>query len=152
MFDFKITPDEGDTFELTAGMRDIVMWERTHKGRAFAQLGDGGMSATMLYEIAYSACRRQGLVPREISEQQFIASYEIELGEDEPAAEPEAPPTPDDEDDDSDPMIDPFDGFAIGSPAGAARRHAAAELRADPEDTHPDDRDEAAPDPTRSGA
>ena len=146
MFDFTITPDGGEPFEMTAGMRDIVIWERTHKGRAFAQLGDGGMSATMLYEIAYSACRRQQLVPRELTEAQFVGTYDISLGDEPEEDEPtvEAPPPVDGEQGPvGDDPFAPFDAF------GTATGRATVE-QAPPQ--HAADEQGQAADPTRSGA
>lgn len=78
MFEFRVVPDEGEAFDLTAGMRDLVMWEKTHKGRGLAQVGDG-LTASMIYEIAFSACRRQQLLPRELAEADFVAGYEVDV-------------------------------------------------------------------------
>lgn len=78
MFEFRIVPDDGEAFDLTAGMRDLVMWEKTHRGRALAQVGDG-LSASMVYEIAFSACRRQQVLPRDLTEPEFIAGYEVDV-------------------------------------------------------------------------
>lgn len=99
MFEFTVTPDGGESFELVAGMRDLRMWERTHKGRVFGQIANAeGMSATALYEIAYSACRRQQLIPADVTEEQFADRYELDLIDDDEDDEQEgaapADPTP----------------------------------------------------------
>lgn len=82
MFNLRITPDGGETVDVSAGMRDVVMWEKTHRGRSLAELGAGGLTAGMVYELTYAACRRQQLIPRELTEAQFNESYEIEVEDD----------------------------------------------------------------------
>lgn len=79
MFDLRIAPDDGEPFDVKAGMRDVVMWEKTHRGRSLSQLGDGGLSAGMVYELAFSACQRQQLIPREMTEKQFTDTHEIDV-------------------------------------------------------------------------
>jgi hypothetical protein len=84
MFKFTIKPDGGTSFDIEAGMRDLRMWEKTHKGRVFGQIANAeGMSATALYEIAYAACRRQQLIPADVTENQFADGYDLDLIEDE---------------------------------------------------------------------
>lgn len=81
MFNMLVTPDDPATerFEVVAGMRDLVIWERTHKGRSLSQVGDGALTAGMLYEIAFSACTRQHLIPRGMSAPDFFDGYEVEV-------------------------------------------------------------------------
>jgi hypothetical protein len=80
MFELRLTPDStGETFDVSAGMRDVVMWEKTHRGRSLAQIGEGNLSAVMIYELAFAACRRQQLIPRELTEQEFNDTYEIDV-------------------------------------------------------------------------
>ena len=118
MFRFVITPDnpEFEQFELTASMRDVVFWERTHKGRALAQITQEGRTATILFELAYSACRRQQRLPRELTEVQFMEQFEVNVAE-EPKPQPldpaDVPPPATDDGQDN----DPFDGFASGRAA-----------------------------------
>lgn len=57
MFTFKVTPDGKDPYEVEALHRDILKWERTKGGNAFA-LRQPTFSA--LYEIAYIASKRTG--------------------------------------------------------------------------------------------
>lgn len=99
MFDFTVTPDGGDPITVAAGMRDVVLWEKTHKGRALAQIGDATkLSASIIYELAYSACRRQRLLPDGTTEAAFCENYDIEF--DVPEPEPDAA---DEQDSDMDP-------------------------------------------------
>lgn len=60
MFTFKVRPDDGQEFQVTATSRDVVMWERTTPGgRCFADLKSAAMSD--FYGIAFVAAKRQGL-------------------------------------------------------------------------------------------
>ena len=87
MFNMRITPDStGEPFDLSAGMRDIVVWEKTHRGRSLAQIGDGNLTGGMVYELAYSACRRQGKVPDGLTEAEFLADFDIDVEDDEERA------------------------------------------------------------------
>lgn len=60
MFTFKVTPDGGEEFEVTAHSRDIRMWEKTGPNRSFAKL-TSDLKMTSLYEVAHIAARRQQL-------------------------------------------------------------------------------------------
>lgn len=80
MFELRVTPDGGEAFDLSAGMRDVRMWEKTHKGRGMGMLREAeGVSATLLFEIAYSACRRQKLIPDGMTEDEFTEMYEVDI-------------------------------------------------------------------------
>jgi hypothetical protein len=105
MFAFRATPDNGDTLIIEAGMRDLRMWEKTHKGRALGQVRDSAnISATVLYEIAFSAARRQGMLALDVNEDAFGDTYDIEPLNAAETAEAKGEPVPADEDgDDEDP-------------------------------------------------
>lgn len=148
MFNLRLTPDDGETFDVEAGMRDVVMWEKTHRGRSLAALAGEGLSATMIYELAYSACRRQQLLPRDLPESLFVERYEIEVEEDDeraarlraealrdrirdaelPGAEqPIIEPSTDEQGETDGPPpapIDPFDGFTPRHDADPTRPEA----------------------------
>lgn len=81
MFDMIVTPDDGEPIEIEANMRDVRMWEKTHRGRALASHLGENMKAEYLFELAFSACRRQRLIPAELTEESFIETHEIELEE-----------------------------------------------------------------------
>lgn len=92
MFDFKIIPDMpgAEPFQVTAGMRDIRLWEKTHPKRSVGQLSDAAnLSATILFELANAACRRQGLLVDNLTDDQFADAYEIDLLEDEDESDSE---------------------------------------------------------------
>lgn len=80
MFEFLLQPDAGEPVEMTAGMRDVRLWEKTHPKRSMGQLQDGaGISATILFEVAYSAAKRQGRIPAGMTEDEFVEQYEIDV-------------------------------------------------------------------------
>jgi hypothetical protein len=60
MISFKITPDGGEPFTVTATSRDIHTWEKVTKGVTFAGLMES-MSMVHMYSIAYFASKRRGL-------------------------------------------------------------------------------------------
>jgi len=60
MMNFQITPDNGEPYKLEAGSRDVLLWEKAGKGRAFSQLRTESMRMQDLYGLAYHAARRQG--------------------------------------------------------------------------------------------
>lgn len=85
MFLFKVTPDGGETFEVKASTRDVLMWEKTGRDRSLTGLTEKLHVADM-YEIAYLAAKRQGLFDGARAE--FEASVELDFQEDQDAADP----------------------------------------------------------------
>ena len=83
MITVRVVPDEGEPFDVTATARDIVIWEKTHKGRKLSDIEDASM--TLLYELAYSAASRQKLFTG--SEAEFMASVDLDMRQDD-AADP----------------------------------------------------------------
>lgn len=93
MFEFKIIPDEPDAepFEITAGMRDIRAWEKAFPKRSMGMMSDAAtMSATVMFELAYIASKRQGKLPDSLCAvraadgvEQFVEAYDIALADDE---------------------------------------------------------------------
>lgn len=56
-----VEPDDGDDWKVDINMRTVERWERTFQGRSFGQLlGPGGMSASAMYELAWTAAKRDG--------------------------------------------------------------------------------------------
>ncbi|MFI6160393.1 hypothetical protein ACIA59_10635 [Micromonospora haikouensis] len=80
MFDFKIKPDEGDEFELTAGSRDVLVWEKTTKGATFGSIAQG-LRITDMYKIAWISAKRQNMFDGTLAE--FESSVELEFEENE---------------------------------------------------------------------
>lgn len=75
MFDFRVTPDEGDPFDVEAAPRDVLVWERTNKNkRVFSDLLERTSLADM-YHLAHVAARRQGLFEGDL--RAFEASCDV---------------------------------------------------------------------------
>lgn len=79
MFTFTVKPDGGDPFEVTAGTRDVLKWERTTKGASLGQLKEG-VTLGALYRIAHIAAVRQRLFAGTLVE--FEETCELEFDED----------------------------------------------------------------------
>jgi hypothetical protein len=88
MFDFKITPDEDDPYEVTAGSRDVLVFEKTNRGTSISSLlteqkmGD-------LYKLAHIASRRQGLFDGSLAE--FEKTCELKFTEETEEPDPTQP-------------------------------------------------------------
>lgn len=78
MHDFKIMPDDGETFYVTSGMRDVRLWERTHRGATVGALGES-VTAQRLFEVAYVTCKRNKLIPEGMTEAEFDAAYDFSI-------------------------------------------------------------------------
>lgn len=82
MFTFTVKPDGGAQFEVTAGTRDVLRWEKTTRGASLAQLKDG-VSFGALYKIAHIAAVRQQLFTGPLADFEDTCELEFEE-EDEP--------------------------------------------------------------------
>jgi len=61
VFTFKIAPDDGEPFTVTATARDVLTWERTTKGRTFGAMSDSAsLRMEDLYKLAWIASCRTG--------------------------------------------------------------------------------------------
>jgi hypothetical protein len=89
MFTFTITPDGGDKFEVTAGTRDVLKWERTTKGASLGQLKEG-VKLGDLYKIAHIAAVRQQQFTGSLADFEDTCELEFEE-EDEPDPTQPAP-------------------------------------------------------------
>lgn len=87
MFEFTITPDGADGFPLKARWRDVVFWEKTHKGRSLGELMRE-MQAVWLDELAYTAATRQGCYPGTFEDWQASVDLEFKPPEEEPDPTP----------------------------------------------------------------
>ena len=82
MIDFKVRKPDGDTYDVKATARDVLLWEKGKAGRAFSRLANGASMVDM-YALAHVASRRQGLFPGTL--QEFEDNCELEFDtEDEP--------------------------------------------------------------------
>lgn len=89
MIDFKVEPDGGEPFELKAGTRDALVWERTSKGnKSFTDLL-ASMNMVDLYHLAHIAAKRQGLYAGSLKE--FEESCELHFDEEVDDPDPTQP-------------------------------------------------------------
>jgi len=91
MFDFKVTPDGLDPYDVTAGSRDVLKWERTTKGKTVGSLSDAAtLRMEDLFKLAWIASARQGIYTGSLAD--FESGVDVEMKDDE---EPDpTPPTP----------------------------------------------------------
>lgn len=82
MFRFKVVPDDGDPYEVTATTRDIAKWERTNRGASLHGL-QSDMKTVDLYKIAHNAVVRQGLYEGSLKD--FEDSADLDILDDEEA-------------------------------------------------------------------
>jgi hypothetical protein len=81
MIDFKVTPDGGESFEITATSQDILTWERGNRnGKVFADLMSK-LSMVDCYKVAWIACRRLGHITGEVTLQTFETDYRLDMEE-----------------------------------------------------------------------
>lgn len=84
MIKFTVTPDGADAYDIEAGSRDVLRWERSAKGRSFGDLAESIAMGDM-YTLAYFASVRTG--DFEGKQAEFEAIHEISIAE-EPAPDP----------------------------------------------------------------
>lgn len=89
MITLKVTPDNADSYVVTATSRDVLVWEKTTKGdKTFVDLVDSP-SLVDLYRVAHIASWRQGLTTAK-NLQEFEATCEV-TGLNEDAEDDEQP-------------------------------------------------------------
>lgn len=88
MIEFTVAPDDAEKYKVTAESRDIVVWERTGKGKSFASLMDD-LRMTEMYRVAHIASRRQGLYDGTLPE--FEAGVNLEFDVDMDGPDPTPP-------------------------------------------------------------
>jgi hypothetical protein len=85
---FRVTPDGGEPYEVTAGTRDVLVWEKTTPGAVASGLAEQ-QSLVDMYKIAWIASRRHGLFDGTL--QQFEQNCDLDDGKDEPNVDPTNP-------------------------------------------------------------
>lgn len=88
MIEFTIAPDDGDPYEVTATARDVLLWEKTTKGRSFAALMDD-VRMTDMYALAHAASRRQRLFTGTLAEFERDCELEFEEAEEPDPTQPD---------------------------------------------------------------
>lgn len=89
MIDFKVLPDDGEPYKVTATARDVLVWERTNKGKVFSDISTR-QSMVDLYCMAWIASRRLGLIAADLKLAEFEKTHDLEIVEEE---EGESDPT-----------------------------------------------------------
>lgn len=75
MFTFTVqSVDDGEQWQVTADSRDVVMWEKAHKGRTMKTLTENP-SMTAYYELAHFAAKRQRLYNGSLND--FIDGHQL---------------------------------------------------------------------------
>jgi hypothetical protein len=78
VIDFKIVPDGGEPYEVTATTRDILNWEKVTKGASLKQLMEE-LHAADLYKVAHFASKRTQLFTGTLQEFEATCDLEFEL-------------------------------------------------------------------------
>lgn len=84
MIRFKVTPVDGsDPYEIVATSRDVLLWEKTTKGKAFQELMER-LAMVDMYKIAHFAAKREGRFTGPLSEWEesvdLVPEVEVEEG------------------------------------------------------------------------
>jgi hypothetical protein len=91
MFDFEIRPDHGEPYKLTAESRDVLVWEKTGRGRSLKTLTDN-VSLADMYEISHIAARRQGFFNGNLGEWEKTVNLDLtDSGEPDPTQSAASP-------------------------------------------------------------
>lgn len=76
--DLKVTPEGGETYDLTIKSRDILAWERVTKGMTFAKLQQE-LNMAHVYNLAWRAASRTRVFSGTLAE--FEESHDIDIVE-----------------------------------------------------------------------
>jgi hypothetical protein len=90
MMDFLVKPDGGEPYELTAHARDVLLWERAGRDRAFSDFAKR-LTMVNMYSLAYFAAKRQGLWTGTLAE--FEERVDLETTSDDEDEEGDQDPT-----------------------------------------------------------
>jgi hypothetical protein len=92
MLDFKIRPDSGAPYEVTATTRDLYVWEKAGPKRSMNKLLQD-MSIVDLYQVAHVASRRRQLFEGSLEEFAQTCDMDFEVQKEEPDPTQPAPST-----------------------------------------------------------
>lgn len=91
MITFKVTPDDGAPYKVTATSRDVLTWEKTTRDKTFNDFLENP-DYPNAFKLAHFACWRQGLYKGSLAE--FEKTCEVVgVGADEEEEEGEPDPT-----------------------------------------------------------
>lgn len=91
MIDFTIKPDGGEPYEVKAGTRDVLLWEKTSKGRSFAHLMND-LRMQDMYKLAHIAAKRQGMFTGPLDDFESTCELSFEEAEEVNPTQREASP------------------------------------------------------------
>jgi hypothetical protein len=81
MFTFTVTPDDGQSYKVTATSRDVLHWEKTTKGKSVGALSEAeNFHMGDMFKMAWIAARRQSLFAGDLKD--FEAGHEVDLVDD----------------------------------------------------------------------
>lgn len=72
----EVEAEDVDLTPLYIYRRTVALWERTFRGRAAAQLNEGSIMITHLYELAFLLARAAGM-PHTNAYNDFAEAYEV---------------------------------------------------------------------------
>lgn len=84
---YRLRFDDRDPVEVQSTVADVIRWERSHQGTPF--MTGEAPSSTALMEVAFYACRRQGLVEEKNFDQFFPHVLDFDLDQDDEDNEPD---------------------------------------------------------------
>jgi hypothetical protein len=80
MMEIRVVPDGGEPYDLTITSRDILAWEKVHKGMTFAKFQEN-INMGHLYDLAHRAATRTRVFSGNLRD--FEESHDIDFLEDE---------------------------------------------------------------------
>lgn len=88
MIGFKVVPEGGDEYEVTATSRDVYLFEKLNKGKTFQSLVNN-LEMGDMYRLAHLASKRQQLFTGTLEE--FTDSCDLEVNSDDEEPGPTPP-------------------------------------------------------------
>jgi hypothetical protein len=88
LINFTVRPDNADEYKVKAGARDVLVWEKTGRGKTFKGLMDQ-LAMVDLYRLAHIASRRLGLFNGDLKA--FEETVEVIFEEEEAEPDPTQP-------------------------------------------------------------
>lgn len=78
MIRMRVTPDSGEPYTIEPASRDVLLWERSGKGRSISRLSEEPAVAD-LYSLAHTAARRQGRISMSVELAEFEQSVDLDV-------------------------------------------------------------------------
>jgi hypothetical protein len=90
MFTFKVTPDGDESYTLVADSRDVLIFEKTSRGKNLLTWRDS-MSMVDLYRLAHIAATRQGRYEGKLNDFERDVVIDIQDDEEDESSDPTQP-------------------------------------------------------------